>query len=942
MALFSLGLQTRIYGGFAALVLLLMALTVFSAWDLSTINTYLERTNAISAKARRGLEVSDRVQIIGRANFDLMLDADEGAMHNAAAAVSNSLELLELDVTGARTEREHNFYTDFRVDLESLRAKRETLVGLVKQERIDRGKLFSVGDELTANTEKLMQSGPSTSDRAAAASAQVEMDILLVRVANWRFLATRDPKGLETFKGHVEDARAAIAIFEKADLLGARRASIEPVKAALASYISSFESLSAKLLKSDDLFWNDMVPQTENMLDRIVKVEASLKQEADTTNAKTRENIAATITRQETIAGLALLLGGIIAYVVARGIIKPITGMTKAMGELASGNFDIVLPGLGTKDEIGQMAQQVEDFKVKAAGKARQEAQERAREAAALQAQNMRFDAAISNMSQGLVMFESDARLVIHNQRYVQMYGLRSDVVKPGSTLRELIDLRIANGSFSGDPDQYIDNLRAAMEAGRPTKEFVELDDGRTIAEANRPLTGGGWVTTHEDITEQRQAADKISHMAMHDALTNLPNRLFFREQIENRLAQMDRDRKFAVLCLDLDDFKRVNDTLGHPYGDKLLRQVGDRLRSCLREGDSVARLGGDEFAIIQGSITQPTDTASLMTRIIEMISAPFDLEGHQVVIGVSIGVAVAPTDAADSDQLLKSADLALYRAKVEGRGTYRFFEPEMDARMQARRALEFDLRRALTKEEFEVYYQPLVNMKTELICGFEALIRWNHPERGIVSPADFIPLAEETALIVPIGEWVLQQACGEAAKWPSEICIAVNLSAAQFKTSGLSKIVLDALAHSGLAADRLELEITESVLLFNSKSTLDTLHCLRARGVRISMDDFGTGYSSLSYLRSFPFNKIKIDQSFVHELSANKDSMAIIRAVVGLGKSLGMVTTGEGVETREELDYLKQEGCTEVQGYLFGEARPAKDAAILLAMQAAKIKAVA
>jgi predicted signal transduction protein with EAL and GGDEF domain len=330
------------------------------------------------------------------------------------------------------------------------------------------------------------------------------------------------------------------------------------------------------------------------------------------------------------------------------------------------------------------------------------------------------------------------------------------------------------------------------------------------------------------------------------------------------------------------------------------------------------------------------------MGRIIETISAPYDLEGHHVVIGVSIGAAVAPTDATESDKLLKSADMALYRAKADGRGMYRFFEPEMDARMQARRALEVDLRRAFLNGEFEVYYQPLVNVKKELICGFEALIRWNHPERGMISPADFIPLAEETGLIVPIGEWVLRQSCEEAAKWPNDISIAVNLSAAQFKTPGLSQVVFNALTHSGIAAGRLELEITESVLLFNSKSTLETLHQLRALGVRISMDDFGTGYSSLSYLRSFPFDKIKIDQSFVHELSTNRDSMAIIRAVVGLGNSLGMVTTGEGVETHEELDFLKREGCTEVQGYLFGKARPAKDAAALLAKQAAKIKAVA
>jgi predicted signal transduction protein with EAL and GGDEF domain len=330
------------------------------------------------------------------------------------------------------------------------------------------------------------------------------------------------------------------------------------------------------------------------------------------------------------------------------------------------------------------------------------------------------------------------------------------------------------------------------------------------------------------------------------------------------------------------------------------------------------------------------------MTRIIEMIGAPFDLDGHQVVVGVSIGVALAPTDSADPDQILKLADMALYRAKAEGRGTYRFFEPEMDAHMQARRTLELDLRKALTEGEFELYYQPMVNLETEEICGFEALIRWNHPKRGIIMPGDFIPLAEETALIVPIGEWVIRQACAEAAKWPTTISIAVNLSPAQFKTANIVQTVLNALARSGLPAGRLELEITESVLLLSSESTLKTLHQLRTMGVRISMDDFGTGYSSLSYLRSFPFDKIKIDRSFIHDLSSSSDSMAIVRAVTGLGTSLGMKTTGEGVETREELDFLRREGCTEAQGYLFSKARPANEVYDLLAAQAVNTKAVA
>jgi diguanylate cyclase (GGDEF)-like protein len=430
--------------------------------------------------------------------------------------------------------------------------------------------------------------------------------------------------------------------------------------------------------------------------------------------------------------------------------------------------------------------------------------------------------------------------------------------------------------------------------------------------------------------------------LALHDELTGLPNRRYFSEQLENRFTHQERDQKFAVLSFDLDRFKAVNDTLGHQFGDKLLRQVGERTRTCLRDGDTLARLGGDEFAILQGSVSQPTETSALATRLIEVIAAPFDLDGHQVVVGASIGIAVAPADATDPDQLLKNADMALYRAKADGRGTYRFFEQEMDALMQKRRALELDLRKALVNGEFELYYQPLVNLEKDNICGFEALLRWNHPKKGLIPPLDFIPLAEETELIVPIGEWVLRQACQEAVKWPNDISIAVNISSTQFKARNLAQVVVGALARSGLAAQRLELEITESALLLNTESTLATLHQLRALGVRISMDDFGTGYSSLSYLRSFPFDKIKIDQSFVHNLASDEDSMAIIRAVTGLGSSLGMSTTGEGVETQEELDYLKREGCTEAQGYLFSRPKPASEVYKMLDTRTVIAKAVA
>jgi diguanylate cyclase (GGDEF)-like protein/PAS domain S-box-containing protein len=558
-----------------------------------------------------------------------------------------------------------------------------------------------------------------------------------------------------------------------------------------------------------------------------------------------------------------------------------------------------------------------------------------------LQDQNYRFDTAINNMSQGLVMFDSAERLVVYNNQYVAMYGLSHDAVKPGCTLTELLKHRAEKGNLIPDREQYRTALLEQIKSGEKTDFVLEDRDGRAILITNQPMANGGWVATHEDITERREAEAKISHMALHDALTNLPNRLFFREQMESRLSHLSRDQKFAVLCLDLDRFKNVNDTLGHPFGDKLLRQVADRMGECLRAGDMLARLGGDEFAVLLGNIKQPNEATVLASRLIDVAAAPFDLDGHQVQIGVSIGIAMAPTDAADADLLLKSADMALYRAKMDGRGTYRFFETEMDTLLQKRRVLELDLRKALIYGQFEVYYQPLIKLETNEISSFEALIRWNHPERGLIPPLDFIPFAEETALIVPIGEWVLRQACAEAMKWPSDVSVAVNLSPTQFKMRNLTSMVMSALAESGLPAQRLELEITESVLLLESETTLATLHQLRGLGVRISMDDFGTGYSSLSYLRSFPFDKIKIDQSFVHDVNDNSDSKAIIRAITSLGASLGMSTTAEGVETEEELRYLMQQGCTEVQGYLFSKPKPASEALKLLAKQRVSTKAV-
>jgi diguanylate cyclase (GGDEF)-like protein len=465
------------------------------------------------------------------------------------------------------------------------------------------------------------------------------------------------------------------------------------------------------------------------------------------------------------------------------------------------------------------------------------------------------------------------------------------------------------------------------------TRDIVSLAAGDPADPGNRlRVRGSDEVATLartfngliEHLAARQQLEARLTHMAHHDALTGLPNRVLFHQDMDRELARAKRGESLAVLCLDLDHFKRVNDTLGHAIGDALLRQAAERLKGCVRETDIIARLGGDEFAIVQLIGEQPRAAILLADRLIAAFAKPFDLEGHQVVVGASVGIALAPSDGLEAEQLMNSADMALYRAKSDGRGVFRFFEPEMDATMQARRALELDLRKALVEKEFELYYQPIVDLASNQVGGFEALIRWNHPTRGVVPPIEFIPLAEEMGLIAPLGEWVLRQACGEAAAWPENLTIAVNLSPAQFKTKTLAFAVTSALADSGLPPHRLELEITESVLLQDNEATRTTLHQLRALGVRISMDDFGTGYSSLSYLRSFPFDKIKIDQSFVRDMCEHEDSIAIVRAVAGLGKNLGMTTTAEGVETNEQLGHLRKEGCTQVQGYLFSRPLPA------------------
>jgi diguanylate cyclase (GGDEF)-like protein/PAS domain S-box-containing protein len=661
-----------------------------------------------------------------------------------------------------------------------------------------------------------------------------------------------------------------------------------------------------------------------------------------------------------------------------------------------------------------------------------------------------RLDAAINNMSHGLVMCDAKARIVVVNDKYIEMYGLSADVAKPGCTFRELIAHRAAVGHLAGDPDEYYDGILARVAHEKNFDIQAVTPAGREILIHNRSMPGGGWIATHqdvtdqkraarqldetrrfldsvienapiaivvkdaatmqlvlvnrayeellgmdradligktvhdfyhpaqaervmradrgrfdsalgrtrvenpletpdgrhhhvattsfairdiegkpqylivalEDITESKKAAARIAHMAHHDSLTNLPNRVFLQERLKELLGRVSGDAPLAVLYVDLDHFKRVNDTLGHLIGNDLLKVVADRLRGCIGENDMVARLGGDEFLIVRTGVKNAEDAAAFASAVREAVAAPIVLDGNQIFADLSIGIAVAPEHGTDTPQLMKYADMALYAAKSDGRGTFRFFEPAMSAKMNERRVLEIDLRKAIEQGELELYYQPLVTLGTDEIGGFEALLRWHHPERGLIPPAEFIPVAEDSGLISSIGAWALRTACFEAASWPDKAKVAVNVSPVQFKNGNLALAVAGILDASGLSPRRLEIEITEAVLMDESETTLQTLHRLHDLGVRIAMDDFGTGYSSLSYLRSFPFDKIKIDRSFVGDLCESEDSVAIVRSIANLAASLNIVTTAEGVETLSQLELVRALGCTEAQGFLFGRPK--------------------
>jgi diguanylate cyclase (GGDEF)-like protein/PAS domain S-box-containing protein len=540
----------------------------------------------------------------------------------------------------------------------------------------------------------------------------------------------------------------------------------------------------------------------------------------------------------------------------------------------------------------------------------------------ALKQTNIRFDAALNNMSQGLCMFDAERRLVVANAKFRELYGLDPEQARQGTTEQQLLEYR-----------SQVDRVGAVATRDsrlnrKGQRELEKLSNGRVISISRQPMADRGLVVTFEDITDRYQQEARVAFLARHDVLTGLENRAAFLESLEEAAARLKRHGEaFSVFMLDLDHFKQVNDSLGHAAGDSLLREAAERLQRSLRDTDRLARLGGDEFAIIQSCVTdQQQNAVSLATRIINAITEPYGIEGTKVTIGTSIGIAFAPSDSSEPKELLKLADVALYRAKAHGRNGFTCFHPDMLADLRARHSLEEELREAISRNEFELHYQPIVDVRTYKPTGAEALLRWRHPERGLLLPDQFIPLAEETGLISAIGEWVLQQACADAAGWPSYLSVAVNLSAVQFKKDNLIDVILCALVDSGLAPERLEVEITETALMTSDANYLSLMHRLKNLGVLITVDDFGTGYSSLSYLTMFPFDRIKIDRSFVQNLTKRADCAAIISAVLALGAGLDMKTVAEGVETQQQLQLLRSAGVDFVQGYMFGRPCPVAD----------------
>jgi diguanylate cyclase (GGDEF)-like protein len=597
----------------------------------------------------------------------------------------------------------------------------------------------------------------------------------------------------------------------------------------------------------------------------------------------------------------------------------------RSMHRLAHNDTSQPVPSLADIDEIGDMARAVQVFKDNAVALARQRGE--------IEQINGWLDIAMQNMARGLSMFDADHRLVLCNDSYRTMYNLPAALTVRGTEASQIFahraDQTAKTEIVAADGRSQATSVQALARDRSPRSARQTLADGRIIAIAVQPLERGGWVAVHQDVTKQREAEAKIARLARQDALTGLSNRLMFREELERRCATGNAAMPpFALMIVDLDHFKQINDTFGHPAGDAVLEAVAQRLRALTRSGDIVARLGGDEFAILQDGAVSPDTSRRMAERIIAGLSAPYTIEGTTASIGASIGIASAPADATTASHLFSHADLALYHSKAQGRGSATIFAPALQDAALAERTLARELHDALTRGEFELFYQPILDLQTQQVASCEALLRWRHPTRGLIQPLQFIPFAETSGLIVPIGRWALTQACRDATQWPDHVAVAVNLSAIQVLSGTLLDDIQTSLASTGLAARRLELEVTESLLLDDQPLTRKTLLEIRGIGVKIALDDFGTGYASLSYLRRFPFDKLKIDQTFVRDLPDHAECVAIVRAVASLARSLNMISVAEGVETADHLARVTAAGCSQVQGYLFSRPVPAQDLA--------------
>lgn len=619
------------------------------------------------------------------------------------------------------------------------------------------------------------------------------------------------------------------------------------------------------------------------------------------------------------------VLIGPLCLLLLRRMLARTRGIGTALIRLARNDTSVEIPGIADQDEFGELARSVAVFKAKSI--------ELLNKQADFERLNQQLDAAINTMPLGLSMFDAQERLLMCNRQYTQMYDVPAELTRAGTAHCALWEHRTKTGA------RHSEQREPCVNGMLPTPSMlVEYGSSRTVEVSRQPLKGGGWVSLHEDVTERRRQEAKIAHLAHHDMLTGLANRVLFRAKLEDSLQRLAGGRGFAVLCLDLDHFKAVNDTLGHPVGDLLLKQVSERLLSCVRHGDIVARLGGDEFAIVQASVRNAEQTASLAARLVETVSAPYEIDGNRIDIGTSIGITLAPSDGNDADKLMKNADLALYRSKSSGRRAFTFFAPEMDDEAQARRSLEVGLRRALSDDALELYYQPTVCLETKQAKGFEAVLRWRHPERGLIAPDELLSIAEEMGLLAEIGDWTLKQACAQAARWPAALHVAVNVSSPQFLQRGLTESLLQALANSGLPPHRLELEIAEAVL--HEDPAIAILHQLRQLGVRVTLDGFGSRHCSLSSVRAFPFDKIKIAKAFVADIERSKETRAIVEAMVALGTRLQTTIVVEGIDDFDRMNHVRDLGCIEGQGFLLGPSLAAADVENFLRVRTASAQA--